>query len=270
MKIKKNNENKYHQWLSTLEPLYGEREARSMWRWYQEAGRPEKKFADDLAKLANHYPIQYLTGYSYFYGDKYVVNEDTLIPRPETEELVYQVLEDHPNDQASLQVVDLGTGTGCIPITLKKHRPAWQVMGIDLYEPTLEIAHTNSALHNVSIQWEIQDILTLDVRLLHNVDLLISNPPYISPHEKQYLGGNVLKYEPHRALFTTDDQGLEFYKAIASFGDKLKSGSEIYLEIHEHNGPEIVRLFEDVKVFRAPRVFQDMQGKNRIVHIIRE
>lgn len=269
MKAKATTNDNFQKWMSVLIPLYGERETNNMWRWYEEAGRSNEVFENDLNLLMHHYPIQYLTGYTYFYGDKYLVNEETLIPRPETEELVYKILEDHAEDSGSLRIVDLGTGTGCIPISLKKRRPDWKITGLDLYDKTLDVARQNGQLHEVEALWENQDILTLSTTFPINFDIIVSNPPYIPLDEKALMGHNVLKYEPHRALFTKDDEGLEFYIAIAKYGQRLKAGAEIYLEIHEGASQQIIPIFKDPKIFKAPEVIRDMQGKNRILHIVR-
>ncbi len=268
-KMRKKEDN-FHKWLSALTPLYGEREAKNMWQWYEEAARPKKVFDEDLNRLLHHYPIKYLIGYTYFYGDKYLVNEDTLIPRPETEELVFKILEDHPDDKTSLRIIDLGTGTGCIPISLKKRRPSWEVTGLDLYEKALYVARKNSQLHDVEVIWKKQDILTLSITYSKNYDIVVSNPPYIPPDEKSLMNQNVLKYEPAQALFTRDHDGLEFYRAIAAYGQKLSIGTEFYLELNENASSLITALFEDSKLFTSSDIIQDLQGKNRILHLKRQ
>lgn len=250
--------------MDSLTPKYGKREANNLWRWYVEADRSHDLFEDDLQKLSASYPIQYLTGYAYFYGEKFIVNQHTLIPRPETEELVYQILEDHPPD-SNRRVIDLGTGTGCIPITLKKHRNHWFVTGLDLFSQTLEVAKQNAEVHQVSVQWQIGDILNLDSGDLAPYDIVISNPPYIKPQERQELDENVLRYEPHEALFTSDSDGLEFYKAIARHGQHLSSGTKIYLEIHPHAADQISDLFSDANHFRNVEILPDMQGQSRML-----
>lgn len=257
-------EEQRNRWMVTLAPKYGEREADNLWRWYLEADRPFDLFEDDLHKLSTFYPIQYLTGYAYFYGEKFIVNQHTLIPRPETEELVYQVLEDHP-PHSNRRVIDLGTGTGCIPITLKKHRSHWFVTGLDLFPQTLKVAKQNAEVHQVSIHWQIGDILNLDSGDLASYDIIISNPPYIRPDEGLELDENVYRFEPHEALFTSDSDGLEFYRAIARHGQQMRSGAHIYLEIHPHSADQISDLFSDTNHFQNVEILQDMQGRNRIM-----
>lgn len=257
-------------WMSSLSPIYGEREANNMWRWYEEADRSGDLFEHDLSRLVSHYPIQYLTGYSYFYGEKFFVNNHSLIPRPETEELVYRVLENHPHKSDQLQVLDLGTGSGCIAITLKKQRPEWDVTGVDLYPETLAVAEKNSRLHQVDINWKQTDMLAMESRdIPHSYDIVVSNPPYISPDEKSLLKPNVRDYEPHEALFTKDASGLEFYKAIAEYGKGLGSGAVIYLEMHENARGKIVGLFNESQYYSTPEVIPDMQGKDRIFRVQR-
>lgn len=262
------SEDNLSRWKTALLPLYGERETNNMWRWYQEAYRPEASFEDDLQKLSESYPIQYLTGYSYFYGEKFLVNEHTLIPRPETEELVYKILEEHP-EKDELRVIDLGTGTGCIAITIKKHRPGWFVTGMDIFDKTLAMARENGHILGAEVSWVQGDILSLEISDISSYDIVVSNPPYISPLEKEEMDSNVVQYEPHHALFTRDDHGLEFYKAIAGLGKFLKPGSKIYLEIHEGASKEIAALFSHPKTYTSPEIHTDMQGKDRILSVTR-
>ena len=261
---------KFQKWLNTLGPHYGQREARNMWRLYNEADRPDTKFINDLNRLSEYYPIQYLTGYAWFYGEKFYVNEHTLIPRPETEELVFKILEDHPPNN-EFRVIDLGTGTGCIPITLKKHRPDWDISGLELYEETLAIARKNDQLHHTDIHWIQGNMLDLTTVVSGGYDIVISNPPYIPPSEKSRLFRNVLDYEPHQALFTEDHNGLEYYRAIAHYGRySTSAGTKFYLEIHEDNAETISDLFKNDEIFAASEIFQDMQGKSRILKAIRK
>lgn len=264
----KNTDLYFRRWKIELEPIYGEREMRNMWRWYLEANRPAELFAEDLGKLSQHYPIQYLTGYSYFYGEKFLVNEHTLIPRPETEELVYKVLENHSHSPP-LRVIDLGTGTGCIPVTLKKKRPQWTVAGLDLYDRTLKVARENGVNAGIQVEWIRKNILKLQENYLQSYDLVISNPPYISPGECAGLAPHVRLYEPHEALFASDQDGLEFYKAIARLGRALPRGAVIYLEIHENAASQVAALFEQYPEFAPAGIHRDMQGKDRIVEVIR-
>src|SRR5690606_4628433 len=199
----------------------------NMWHWYQEAHRPEASFEDDLQKLSEFYPIQYLTGYSYFYGEKFLVNEHTLIPRPETEELVDKILEEHP-EKDELRVIDLGTGTGCIAITIKKLRPGWFVTGMDIFDKTLAMARENGLTLGAEVAWvraHNQSIETADMTSYHNV---VSNPAYISPLEKEEMDTNDKRYEPNHAQFARQHHGRECYKAIAGLGKFLKPESKIY------------------------------------------
>lgn len=238
-----------------------------MLRWYREADRPGALFEDDLQKLSEFYPIQYLTRYAYFYGEKFLVNQHTLIPRPETEELVYKILEDHP-DTKTLRVIDLGTGTGCIAITIKKHRPEWMVTGMDLYPATLEIARQNAELHQVNIEWRLGDILESKLGNEPGFDLIVSNPPYIRPDEREAMDENVVGYEPPHALFTRDPEGLEFYQAIEKLGRSLRQGAMIYLEIHEHAAGKIVSLFRESAQYASIQIYKDMQGRDRILKVL--
>lgn len=264
--MQKTIEDRLEKWKSTLTPLYGERETTNMWRWYQEANRPDALFEDDLQKLSAYYPIQYLMGFAYFYGEKFLVNQHTLIPRPETEELVYKVLEDHPAKE-KFRVIDLGTGTGCIAITLKKHRPQWSVTGLELYPGALEIARKNADLHRVNVDWKRGDILNPALGEELGYDLVISNPPYIRPDEREGMDKNVVGYEPPQALFTRDPEGLEFYQAIEKFGRNLRPGAVIYLEIHENAAGQITSLFEESSKYSTVQIYKDMQERDRILKV---
>lgn len=255
---------RHTRWKDKLIPLYGQRETENMWRWYQEAARSEELFELDLEKLQNYYPIQYLTGHTFFYDLKFLVNKHTLIPRPETEELVYQVLADH-KEKTRLRVIDLGTGSGCIAITLQKHRPDWSVAGIDFSPETLHMARKNADLHDVHIHWKVDNILELPQNFLAEYDIVVSNPPYIRPHEKSSLDLN-LDYEPESALFTRDADGLEFYEAIQLRSRYLREGASIYLEMNHHTSKHIAELFSH-SGYHEIRIIKDLQGLNRILKV---
>lgn len=254
-------------WLEVLTPVYGEREARNIWKWYSEAEYDPDSFETDLARLAAHYPVQYLLGYTWFYGRKIFVNEHTLIPRPETEELVYHVLE-RAGSLKNARVIDLGTGTGCIPVTLAAMRPSWEVTGVDIHRGALETARKNADFHGVNIRWAEADLLawTEFPVLQESYDLIISNPPYIPDRDRVIMEENVLKYEPEIALFAPDEEGLIFYRMMADHAsESLKAGGRLFLELHEDHAAEISAVFQRAGKYQQPEILQDMQGKDRIL-----
>ncbi|MBI3882925.1 MAG: peptide chain release factor N(5)-glutamine methyltransferase [Sphingobacteriales bacterium] len=163
-----------------------------------------------LHQLLLHKPIQYILGEAWFYNMKLQVNEHVLIPRPETEELVEAVINDH-KEKTSLQIIDIGTGSGCIPIALEKHLPAATIHALDFSEPALSIAKDNSFEHNAEIDFIQLDFLDETTwKTLGMFDVIVSNPPYIPLHEKKGMNKNVTSYEPHSALFVPDEQPLLF------------------------------------------------------------
>lgn len=258
-------------WQKVLEPLYGEREALSMWKWYREAGRPAEVFNEDLMRLEERYPLQYLLGYTWFYGRKMLVNEHTLIPRPETEELVYAVLE-RVDSLKNARVIDLGTGTGCIPVTIAAERPSWEVTGVDIQREALEVARKNADSYEVDVRWAEADLLTWsDFPVLQeSYDIIISNPPYIPERDRAIMEDNILKYEPDLALFASEE-GLIFYKVIARHAcGSLEPGGWLFLELHENHAHEISAIFRETGKYHPLEILKDMQGKERILVVRKE
>ena len=266
--------NDYHQrktWQKVLEPIYGDREVESMWKWYREAGRPAEVFDEDLMRLEERYPLQYLLGYTWFYGRKMLVNEHTLIPRPETEELVFHVLE-RAGSLKNAKVIDLGTGSGCIPVTIAAERPSWEVTGVDIQREALEVARKNAASQEVGVRWGEADLLDWSGYpiLQESYDIIISNPPYIPERDRAIMEDNVLKYEPDLALFAPDD-GLIFYKEIARHAyQSLESGGWLFLELHEDHAYEISAIFGESGEYHSLEILKDMQGKERILIVRKE
>ncbi|WP_461790876.1 peptide chain release factor N(5)-glutamine methyltransferase [Pedobacter sp.] len=216
-------------------------------------------------------PIQYIIGYAEFYGLKFNVNPSVLIPRPETEELVEWILSNYKvsNEdrlQSSLNILDIGTGSGCIAIALKKHLPKAQVSAIDISTAALTTAKQNALLNEVPVVFIEDDILDskIEAKML-NLDVIVSNPPYIKEAEKSSMHENVLANEPHTALFVANDRPLIFYEAIADFGNKhLKSGGKLFFEINAELGKETVKMLH-YKGFEDIVLKLDMQGKDRMV-----
>ena len=174
-----------------------------------------------LDQLKKEVPVQYLLGKTNFYGLDFEVNENVLIPRPETEELVEWIINENSNRDKSkkLKILDIGTGSGCIAVSLAKNLPDAEVCAIDVSKKALEIAKRNAANNNVEVIFILQDILELE-ELKYNFDIIVSNPPYVRNLEKQEIKKNVLEYEPHLALFVEDNDALIFYRKIASLAQK--------------------------------------------------
>ncbi len=250
---------------------------------------PEKKLTltqqeeanNILTQLKTGKPLQYALGYTEFYGLKFMVNPSTLIPRPETEELVEWALGSVASDglRASvssdglrgsrLSVLDIGTGSGCIAISLKKNLPGAEVSAIDISIDALNTAKENAKLNEVDINFIAADILNPQLLnhspLATGYSLLISNPPYVTLEDKKRMHTNVTDFEPHTALFVPEDDPLIFYKAIADFAlANLTKDGLLFFEINESLGKETVALLES-KGFKHVELRQDMNGRDRMV-----
>ncbi len=221
-----------------------------------------------LQQLLQHKPLQQILGYAWFYGNKFLVDENTLIPRPETEELVDLIVKENGNKKIS--ILDIGTGSGCIAISLKKTLPNTAVTAIDVSNETLNIAKQNAASINTEINFSELDFLNEDQwKALPLFDLIVSNPPYISIEEKAEMKKNVLDFEPHLALFTPDNDVLVFYRKIAAFATThLNSKGKIYVEINETLGKETAEIFTS-KGFE-PTIIKDLQGKDRMIMAVQK
>ena len=217
-----------------------------------------------LEDLNEHKPIQYVIGYEEFYGLKFNVNKHVLIPRPETEELVKWVLDDHATSKAPLSVIDFGTGSGCIAIALKHNRPDWNVCGLDKSMEALKVAWDNALQNGAEVDFEENDLLDFKP-LSRKFDLVVSNPPYIRNAEKNLMQKNVLDFEPEMALFVEDDDPLIFYKAIAEISKTLlKDKGGIYLEINEAFGKETVEMLKEYG-YKDVELKEDLFGKSRMI-----
>ena len=213
-----------------------------------------------ISELKENKPIQYILGEAEFYGLKFKVNKHTLIPRPETEELVDWILKEDFNS-----ILDIGTGSGCIAISLAKSSSA-QITAIDNCKKALEVAKENAKLNKVNIKFCMQDIL--QSTFLLNMDVIVSNPPYILESEKQNMKANVLQYEPHLALFTADKDPLLFYKKIGSLAAKsLNCGGKLFFEINEQYGTEISRMLSKIG-FVDIALKKDINDKDRMIKAI--
>jgi len=229
-----------------------------------------------LVDLQQEKPIQYITGEAWFYGLKFEVNENTLIPRPETEELVEWIIESQKSKVQSqkLEILDIGTGSGCIPISLKANLPQANVSAIDVSEKALEMAKRNAELNNVEVNFiqanilEVEDLSQLQTpnfQLPTSIDIIVSNPPYVRNLEKEEIKKNVLDYEPHLALFVEDTDALLFYRKIAQLALKnLSPNGLLFFEINQYLGKETVELLENIG-FKNIELRKDMYGNDRMI-----
>ena len=225
-----------------------------------------EKWNTILADLQHEKPIQYITGEAWFYGLQFEVNENTLIPRPETEELVEWIIESQKSKVQSqkCEILDIGTGTGCIPISLKTNLPQANVSAIDVSEKALEVAKRNAVLNKVDISFIQADILEVE-DLNQHFDIIVSNPPYVRNLEKQEIKKNVLDYEPHLALFVEDTDALLFYRKIAQLALKnLSPNGLLFFEINQYLGKETVELLENFG-FKNIELKKDIYGNDRMI-----
>jgi release factor glutamine methyltransferase len=240
-----------------------------------------RQITEIVKDLKLYKPVQYIFGYTEFYGLKIRVSPDVLIPRPETEELVKWII-DVCKDKSPV-ILDIGTGSGCIAIALKKHLPQSRVYASDISDPALMLAKENAAFHELEISFFHHDILaeyhlfkgkkskfpaasgnhTPEQSFLY--DILVSNPPYIPLREKPLTGPNISGFEPDDALFVPDEDSLIFYRNIAYFGqDHLNKDGMLYFEIHENSADQVSHLLEK-SGYRDIIIRQDINGKNRMI-----
>lgn len=234
----------------------------------------EAKLKEMTTELLQHRPVQYVLNEAWFYDLKFEVNESVLIPRPETEELVDWVLKDvksqklkvkSDNNLPAFTILDIGTGSGCIPITIKKKLPDADVSAIDVSSEALQTATTNAKLNEVEVKFQTVDFLNEDNwKQLGNYDFIVSNPPYIKSSEADTIHKNVLEHEPHTALFVPDEDALLFYRKIADFAlQHLNKNGAVFVEINQLLGKETAALFEQ-KGFNV-ELKKDMSGNERMI-----
>lgn len=215
-------------------------------------------------------PVQYVIGSSWFQGMLFKVDERVLIPRPETEELVELIKEHYAQksqeQKNNFRIIDIGTGSGCIAISLKKRFPAWEVWALDKSKKAIALASENGKLLDADISFVELDILSEAKNdSLPAYNAIVSNPPYIPKHEESELHKHVREHEPHEALFVTNQDPLQFYKAIIDFSSHhLLRGGMIFFETHESYAASVKQLMEEHD-FEEVQVKKDMQGKERIV-----
>lgn len=235
-----------------------------------------------LEGLKQQIPIQYILGETEFYGLTFKVNENVLIPRPETEELVDLIIKEHALSSVKkpLRILDIGTGSGCIAISLAKNLPNAEVYAIDISKDALKIAKQNAILNAVNITFIEADILavTMVLNLVNNelpetdflFDIIVSNPPYVRQLEKKEIQPNVLENEPHLALFVTDLNPLIFYKAITNFAiNNLKQKSKLYFEINQYLGEDTKQLLVQAN-FKDIELLKDLNGNDRVLKALKD
>ena len=274
----------YNDFKTRLEIIYDAREADNISDWVFENITGKKKWErrnstmemedenilllkDYLQQLLQHKPVQYVLNEAWFYKRKFYVNENVLIPRPETEELVEWVLKDVKNSRSTekFEIIDIGTGSGCIPVSLKKELPFCEITAADISEDALKVAKKNADIHNSEIQLVKIDFLDgSNWNAMPSYDIIVSNPPYIPFSEKEILDKNVTRFEPLIALFVEDNDPFIFYKKIASFAlNHLKNNGSIYVEVHEQYAREVTSIFENSGLNAV--IKKDIYDKERII-----
>lgn len=214
-------------------------------------------------ELKKHKPIQQIIGKVDFLNISLDVNENVLIPRPETEELCQTIIQE--NQEKNLDIIDLCSGSGCISLSLAKNIDKSKVLGVDISQEALSVARKNNENLGLDVQYMEANILE-NFDIDKKFDIIVSNPPYVMNKEKELIKKNVLYYEPHLALFVEDENPLIFYKAIAEFAKKhLKSGGKIYLEINENLAQETLDIFTDVQYVK--KIIKDLFGKDRFIFL---
>lgn len=265
--------------LSTLSKFYSAREASLIAKYLLEDLAKSKFLTDEkilseenkiqllniIPQLERNVPWQYAIGQADFYGLKIRVSPAVLIPRPETEELVYRIIQDHKKSD-HIQLLDVGTGSGCIPIAIKKNLPGTTVYALDVSDQALDLAKQTAADYGLQVEFLQCDILDEQSWVeLPQFDVIVSNPPYIPYHEKDRMPDQVIDHEPGLALFVSDDDPLLFYRKIGVFGlEKLRPGGRLYFEINEYRSIEVVNLLNELGYLHIS-VEKDMQGKNRMI-----
>ena len=275
----------YRNFLVQLQQIYSPSEATPMSDWVFEKivslkrsdilKNPEKEITpaaetliqNALKELLSHKPVQYVLGEAWFYHLKFKVNAHVLIPRPETEELVDQLIRDRKSKLTDPAILDIGTGSGCISIAIKKNLPAAKISALDISKDALVLANENAVMHNTNITFTEMDFLDESSwDELPAFDIIISNPPYIPINEKEKLYKNVTSFEPHLALFVPNKSPLIFYEKIEAFGrNHLLHNGKIYLETHEDYAKETAALF--MKHYQTVMIKKDMYGKERMIII---
>ncbi len=282
----------YTDFRAALTKIYSPSEAENITDWVFEhltgkkkferrglrAGRqnPEKEnlsseqvllLKDYLEKLENHTPVQYVLGEAWFYKRKFFVNNHVLIPRPETEELVEWIIREikQKENSGSCSILDIGTGSGCIPVSLKKEMPGCTISALDVSENALKVAKRNAIDNQADVQFlEVNFLDEQEWETLSNFDIIVSNPPYIPINEKVMLDKNVTDFEPSIALFVEDGNPFIFYIKIAQFAKMhLSIGGNVFVEVHEDFAGDVKTIFEKNEFVAT--IKKDIYGKERMV-----
>jgi release factor glutamine methyltransferase len=257
---------------------YGEQEAGGIARIYsedkefpQEATAIEKQriIKEDIERLMQNYPVQYLVGKSYFFDTYFKVTTHTLIPRSETEELVSWIINE--NTALMPAILDIGTGSGCIPIILKKYIKLADVTALDISKEAIEVATENASAQNLNVKFLHLDFLnSLEWKKLPIYDVIVSNPPYIAKDEIVVMDQSAIGYEPELALFPAGDDPLIFYKSIAEFAkNHLMPGGKLFLELNEFYAEKIRDIFY-TEYFSGVEIKMDLQGKKRMIKVLKK
>jgi release factor glutamine methyltransferase len=208
-------------------------------------------------------PLQYVLGETVFFDCIIRLNNSTLIPRQETEELVDLIIRENKGYQGN--IIDIGTGSGCIAVALAANLPGAAVTGTDISGEAIRIAQENAILNNVIVSFRESDIFKFDYDIVNETGIIVSNPPYVRNSEKKFMGKNVLDFEPHLALFVTDTDPLVYYRAILKLAEKiLVTGGKVYFEINEAMGKPMVKLLESAG-YTGTEIFADINNKDRII-----
>jgi release factor glutamine methyltransferase len=224
-----------------------------------------KKLVEKKEELLQHKPVQYVMGSTTFYNMQLKVSNKVLIPRPETEEMTNHIINTYRFEQKQLSILDVGTGSGCIAIAIKKNLPSSKVIALDISEDALDMARVNAITNKTNIQCTLFNFLD-ESRWpeLLQFDIIVSNPPYIPVNEKEKMARNVVDYEPHNALFVPENTPLLFYEKIAQFGrSHLNYNGKIYVETHEDYAKEVAALF--AASYQQVITKKDLFGKERMV-----
>ncbi|MBC7390086.1 MAG: peptide chain release factor N(5)-glutamine methyltransferase [Opitutaceae bacterium] len=265
-----------------LEPLYGRNEAKSIsfllieniFGWYKTyiiAGEPLESFSNSIfskleaymERLKKHEPIQYILGEAHFYGRKFFVDRTVLVPRPETEELASLIISQH-KAKSEIKILDVGTGSGCIAITLDKELPPSELYAMDIDKEALQTARKNAMIHNSQIMF-VQDDIFHPQPSYPMFDVVVSNPPYVTESEIALMNRNVVEYEPNIALFVPDEDPIKYYTAIAEFCEfYLQPAGKLYFEINERLGNKVIEMLQS-KGYKEIFLFKDFNNKNRII-----
>jgi release factor glutamine methyltransferase len=230
------------------------------------------KLYDCCKELKKNIPLQYILGEAFFYNSIFKVNNSVLIPRPETEELVDLIIKDcKANDDEAIDILDIGTGSGCIPISLKKELPEANVAAVDISEDALNVAQQNALLNNTTVLFNKTDILNQEAEFsLDTYDVIVSNPPYIAKKEAEQMHERVKNNEPSVALFVEDNDAILFYKRITDLCKKhLNKGGKLYFELNPLHAEEVKSYTEKSNLFQTTILINDLSGNTRFLKAIK-